>query len=100
MFCSPGRRRSRSTMTEFTPLAAATAARLIEIVVFPSPGRGEVTTTVCTPCSAIVASERSEEHTSELQSLMRSSYDVFCLKKTKNIKTIIHYTSVDSHFPT
>src|SRR3546814_9070236 len=24
---------------------------------------------------------RSEEHTSELQSLMRSSYDVFCLKK-------------------
>src|SRR3546814_2696338 len=27
---------------------------------------------------------RSEEHTSELQSLMRSSYAVFCLKKTKN----------------
>src|SRR3546814_3898778 len=27
--------------------------------------------------------ERSEEHTSELQSLMRISYDVFCLKKKK-----------------
>src|SRR3546814_4528254 len=27
---------------------------------------------------------RSEEHTSELQSLMRISYAVFCLKKTKN----------------
>src|SRR3546814_4625888 len=27
--------------------------------------------------------ERSEEHTSELQSLMRSSYAVFCLKKNK-----------------
>src|SRR3546814_1538312 len=27
--------------------------------------------------------ERSEEHTSELQSLMRTSYAVFCLKKTK-----------------
>src|SRR3546814_8934091 len=26
---------------------------------------------------------RSEEHTSELQSLMRTSYDVFCLKKQK-----------------
>src|SRR3546814_5129850 len=26
--------------------------------------------------------ERSEEHTSELQSLMRNSYAVFCLKKT------------------
>src|SRR3546814_4016856 len=33
---------------------------------------------------------RSEEHTSELQSLMRSSYAVFCLKKKKNqrIKTL------------
>src|SRR3546814_4933670 len=29
---------------------------------------------------------RSEEHTSELQSLMRISYDVFCLKKKKHIK--------------
>src|SRR3546814_6349362 len=28
---------------------------------------------------------RSEEHTSELQSLMRISYAVFCLKKKKNI---------------
>src|SRR3546814_7663966 len=28
--------------------------------------------------------ERSEEHTSELQSLMRTSYAVFCLKKKKN----------------
>src|SRR3546814_735675 len=30
--------------------------------------------------------ERSEEHTSELQSLMRSSYAVFCLKKKNNNK--------------
>src|SRR3546814_9642586 len=29
-------------------------------------------------------SRRSEEHTSELQSLMRISYAVFCLKKTKS----------------
>src|SRR3546814_9206664 len=29
---------------------------------------------------------RSEEHTSELQSLMRISYAVFCLKKKKKIK--------------
>src|SRR3546814_1691648 len=35
---------------------------------------------------------RSEEHTSELQSLMRISYAVFCLKKknTKNKKTTHH----------
>src|SRR3546814_5414062 len=30
------------------------------------------------------ADPRSEEHTSELQSLMRSSYAVFCLKKKRN----------------
>src|SRR3546814_9170048 len=30
------------------------------------------------------AAQRSEEHTSELQSLMRISYAVFCLKKKKN----------------
>src|SRR3546814_5434063 len=30
--------------------------------------------------------KRSEEHTSELQSLMRISYAVFCLKKKKNRK--------------
>src|SRR3546814_9937075 len=32
-------------------------------------------------------SARSEEHTSELQSLMRISYAVFCLTKKHNIKT-------------
>src|SRR3546814_7892815 len=32
---------------------------------------------------------RSEEHTSELQSLMRISYAVFCLKKKKSIKNKI-----------
>src|SRR3546814_4493292 len=29
--------------------------------------------------------ERSEEHTSELQSLMRTSFAVFCLKKKTNV---------------
>src|SRR3546814_8119593 len=33
------------------------------------------------------AGERSEEHTSELQSLMRLSYAVFCLKKNTETKT-------------
>src|SRR3546814_2791284 len=32
---------------------------------------------------AVQQQARSEEHTSELQSLMRSSYAVFCLKKKK-----------------
>src|SRR3546814_8619018 len=33
-----------------------------------------------------IAGRRSEEHTSELQSLMRISYAVFCLKKKNNTK--------------
>src|SRR3546814_3470131 len=44
------------------------------------------------------AEQRSEEHTSELQSLMRISYAVFCLKKkTKNIirKTQQRHTITD-----
>src|SRR3546814_7247572 len=50
--------------------------------------------------------ERSEEHTSELQSLMRISYAVFCLKKKSttqyNIEQIhLHYkvtsTSIKNH---
>src|SRR3546814_8351206 len=38
----------------------------------------------------------SEEHTSELQSLMRISYAVFCLKKKKT-KTHIIYTIIITH---
>src|SRR3546814_13530151 len=37
-------------------------------------------------CASIQA--RSEEHTSELQSLMRISYAVFCLKKKKKLQQI------------
>src|SRR3546814_6114381 len=40
--------------------------------------------------SAIVREPiRSEEHTSELQSLMRISYAVFCLKNTNHTQTLI-----------
>src|SRR3546814_1931522 len=48
---------------------------------------------------AVVRLARSEEHTSELQSLMRTSYAVFCLKKkktkeeTEKIKTLITHNT-------
>src|SRR3546814_9318864 len=53
----------------------------------------------------LAAHDRSEEHTSELQSLMRISYAVFCLKKKKHhinntntVKTmIISTTSYQTH---
>src|SRR3546814_7316979 len=38
----------------------------------------------------VLASARSEEHTSELQSLMRISYAVFCLNKKKNNNSETH----------
>src|SRR3546814_9647074 len=41
----------------------------------------------CNELAALIQrQQRSEEHTSELQSLMRNSYAVFCLKKKKSIK--------------
>src|SRR3546814_10871393 len=39
-----------------------------------------------TRCGVSHAGSRSEEHTSELQSLMRISYAVFCLKKNKEMQ--------------
>src|SRR3546814_9775748 len=46
------------------------------------------------PNDELLELRRSEEHTSELQSLMRISYAVFCLKKqrtTKTTKDLIRY---------
>src|SRR3546814_6164817 len=45
---------------------------------------------------ALPSAVRSEEHTSELQSLMRISYAVFCLKK-KNNNTKKKYTKQINH---
>src|SRR3546814_3945682 len=53
--------------------------------------RPKMPRTCCRPCPASIRSTRparSEEHTSELQSLMRISYAVFCLKK-KIIPTLL-----------
>src|SRR3546814_14754854 len=50
-------------------------------------GLGESNTALAKALAAkteFLATTRSEEHTSELQSLMRISYAVFCLKKKKN----------------
>src|SRR3546814_2875334 len=58
------------------PLApdSVTSARLFIVAPGEGPARQDFTI-------------RSEEHTSELQSLMRISYAVFCLKKKKTQKT-------------
>src|SRR3546814_1624697 len=44
-----------------------------------------------------LADQRSEEHTSELQSLMRSSYAVFCLKKKPPLISSKKYTNLTAN---
>src|SRR3546814_4226791 len=45
---------------------------------------------------AAIMDKRSEEHTSELQSLMRISYAVFCLKKKRKRQNYSHETETTS----
>src|SRR3546814_1289481 len=53
-----------------------------------APCAGPILGLLLTGAALNGASVRSEEHTSELQSLMRNSYAVFCLKKKKIDKNI------------
>src|SRR3546814_14910553 len=72
----PGRRRSDSTEIAFVSIR------------LPSLGDGPQATArnQTAPTAALTARVgRSEEHTSELQSLMRISYAVFCLKQKQQI---------------
>src|SRR3546814_10299955 len=74
----------RASLSEkLTSLRGCWAVGLLAIVVI-----GGMYTGAVSPSSAgTVGACRSEEHTSELQSLMRISYAVFCLKKkTKTIE--------------
>src|SRR3546814_3209979 len=52
------------------------------------PGRYRLYVSLACPW----AHRRSEEHTSELQSIMRISYAVFCLKKKKSTNQSSHHT--------
>src|SRR3546814_4302776 len=61
------------------------ANRVGKKILMSGGGRCNFTNTGAAPANFISANPRSEEHTSELQSLMRISYAVFCLnKKTLN----------------
>src|SRR3546814_9160302 len=74
----------RAVASELVPLSAAFAGRAKVIPIIK-------TAAVAAPDGKILLGDipysyryRSEEHTSELQSLMRISYAVFCLKQKKN----------------
>src|SRR3546814_5207390 len=70
------RRRLHPVRRRQTQQPAAQAVRL-------SHAARSVRAVVQTRCTSELNPPRSEEHTSELQSLMRISYAVFCLKKKK-----------------
>src|SRR3546814_2902082 len=99
------RRPPRSTRTDtlfpYTTLFRSRGLRAARITWIKSASiRPAKTATFCsTPGPAgrrsqkPVAASRSEEHTSELQLLMRNSYAVFCLKKkNENTNTIIQHS--------
>src|SRR3546814_17039115 len=68
------------TTSESRPMAVSKASRLSLV--------GRLSLTVQKTSNPRPSLSRSEEHTSELQSLMRISYAVFCLKKKQtDIKT-------------
>src|SRR3546814_1662019 len=69
-----GRRRARDAEADARPQGIAVEA------LRPDPFR----VFAAFPSRHPAEADKSEEHTSELQSLMRISYAVFCLKKKKN----------------
>src|SRR3546814_8973008 len=74
--------------TSTPPICALRATILVLTCRLLRPGGGiSARTFPCLPA-------RSEEHTSELQSLMRISYAVFCLKKKKHYITSIDTTNL------
>src|SRR3546814_3743513 len=70
-----------ASLTIFTTLASALSLerRVTSISIAPPP--------LIVPAKTRLSASRSEEHTSELQSLMRISYAVFCLKKKTQYTT-------------
>src|SRR3546814_2876904 len=72
---------SRRTFVKWSAAVATLAALPLSKGLFAS-------SPAASPAMTTLAAGRSEEHTSELQSLMRISYAVFCLKK-KNIDNTI-----------
>src|SRR3546814_1456369 len=96
--CSENRTTAASAMPIGMPgwpeAAASTAsmasARMALARALWSPGERAAPRAGCldvmAPVAGVGGRARSEEHTSELQSLMRLSYAVFCLKKKKDTK--------------
>src|SRR3546814_1896982 len=73
----------RSHPAAASPARCRSGSRLQE----KPPGCAAIPCQACSQTCCVRHRLRSEEHTSELQSLMRISYAVFCLKKKKQHNT-------------
>src|SRR3546814_1701138 len=78
-----------------SPMTAQEVKKADEAKAAPPPTPKTTESPAQTGAGKTADQERSEEHTSELQSPMRIAYDVFCLKQKTNITTskTIHQTS-------
>src|SRR3546814_5860649 len=93
------RRPPRSTRTDtlfpYTTLFRSPGLRSAWTILAPLARPPAVFSRLETCATACLCPNRSEEHTSELQSLMRISYAVFCLKK--KITTTLWLQAADIH---
>src|SRR3546814_4785741 len=94
-FCGMIRRPPRSTRTDtlfpYTTLFRSSKMWATTSVFMPPPSPAARTSRSSPSSTGHVCVCRSEEHTSELQSLMRISYAVFCLKKKKKNRANIKH---------
>src|SRR3546814_5831772 len=84
---SSTRRPTAETILEITRIRCFSS--LNRAAVSSSTPKRSTKTVLCELTRTSVIVGRSEEHTSELQSLMRISYAVFCLKKKKQHKQLV-----------
>src|SRR3546814_1315308 len=98
-WCQAWRRSGRrSSATSRIAIFARASRRRLRLATATIPTARRNVPMTGADMSARPIAGRSEEHTSELQSLMRISYAVFCLKKKKNNsqqKHSDHYTTND-----
>src|SRR3546814_9351955 len=69
------------------PIRTKLSSEISARVSVPSTSTNSGTAALARPGARLGARSRSEEHTSELQSLMSISYAVFCLKQNNNKET-------------
>src|SRR3546814_4669226 len=77
------------------PFATPKPERLLQRIIHIATDPGDIVLDCFAGSGTTAAVARSEEHTSELQSLMRISYAVFCLKKKQSTHT--HHDSYNIH---